>query len=77
LLDKIITGGLVPPCAMTVKRSSEMGPLEPYAPLAACGCYFEAHVIDGQAPASCQACSAAADCTGDKKACNFGYCEAQ
>lgn len=77
LLDAIITGGLVPPCAMTVKRSTEMGPLEPYAPSAACGCYFEAHVVNGQAPADCKVCSGPADCTGDRQACNFGYCEAQ
>jgi hypothetical protein len=77
LLDAIIKGGLVPPCAMTVKRSSEMGPLEPYAPSAACGCYFEAHVVDGQAPANCKTCSGPTDCSGDRPACNFGYCEAQ
>jgi ABC-type phosphate transport system substrate-binding protein len=77
LLDKIITSGLVPPCAMTVKRSSEMGPIEFYAPSAACGCYFEAHVPDGQAPASCTPCSGPADCGGDRPACSFGYCEAQ
>jgi ABC-type phosphate transport system substrate-binding protein len=77
LLDTIIKSGLVPPCAMTVKRSTEMGPLEPYAPPSACGCYFEAHVPDGQAPASCQTCGGPADCPSDRQACNNGYCEAQ
>jgi hypothetical protein len=77
LLNAITGSGLVPPCAMTVKRSAEMGPLEPYAPSAACGCYFEANVVSGQAPANCKTCSGPTDCPSDKPACNFGYCEAQ
>jgi ABC-type phosphate transport system substrate-binding protein len=77
LLNAITGSGLVPPCAMTVKRSAEMGPLEPYAPSAACGCYFEANVVNGQAPANCKTCSGPTDCPSDKPACNFGYCEAQ
>ncbi|HEX3763633.1 MAG TPA: hypothetical protein VHW23_33280, partial [Kofleriaceae bacterium] len=77
LLDAIIKSGLVPPCAMTVQRTAEMGPLQPYQPPAACGCYFEASVPGGQAPASCQACNGPADCPGDRPACNNGYCEAQ
>jgi ABC-type phosphate transport system substrate-binding protein len=75
LLDAIIKSGLVPPCAMTVKRSSEMGPLEPFISPAACGCYFEAKVPEGQAPASCQTCSGPTECPGDRPACNYGYCE--
>lgn len=77
LLDAIIKSGLVPSCAMTVKRSTEMGPLQAFSPPAACGCYFEATVPDGQAPASCKPCSGPADCSGDRPACNNGYCEAQ
>ncbi|HEX3483172.1 MAG TPA: hypothetical protein VHT91_49515 [Kofleriaceae bacterium] len=77
LLDAIIRSGLVPPCAMAVKRTSEMGPLEAYSPAAACGCYFEATLPGGQAPASCKTCVGPADCPTDKPACNSGYCEAQ
>lgn len=77
LLDAIIKSGLVPSCAMTVKRTAEMGPLAAYSPPAACGCYFEATVPGGQAPAGCKACVGPADCPTDKPACNNGYCEAQ
>lgn len=76
LLDAIINSGLVPPCAMTVKRTSEMGPLQAYSPPAACGCYFEATVPGGEAPASCTPCVGPSDCPGTM-ACNNGYCEAQ
>ena len=76
-LQAVSKSGLVPPCAMTVKRTSEMGPLQAYSPPAACGCYFEATVPDGQAPASCRSCVGPADCAGDRPACNNGYCEAQ
>jgi ABC-type phosphate transport system substrate-binding protein len=75
VLDKIIQTGLVPPCAMTVKRDAEMGPLVPFISPAACGCYFEAKVPEGQAPASCQTCSGPTECPGDRPACNYGYCE--
>jgi ABC-type phosphate transport system substrate-binding protein len=77
LLDAIIKSGLVPPCAMTVRRTAEMGPLQTYAPPAACGCYFEATVPGGQAPAGCIPCVGSPDCPGDRMACNNGFCEAQ
>jgi ABC-type phosphate transport system substrate-binding protein len=77
LLDAIIKSGLVPPCAMTVKRTAEMGPLQPFAPPAACGCYFEATVPGGQAPASCTQCTGPSDCPSGRMACNNGFCEAQ
>jgi ABC-type phosphate transport system substrate-binding protein len=77
LLDVIIRSGLVPTCAMKVKRDTEMGPLSAYSPQGQCGCYFEAHVPGGAAPASCQTCAGPADCPSNKQACNFGYCEVQ
>jgi ABC-type phosphate transport system substrate-binding protein len=75
LLDAIIKSGLVPACAMNVKRDTEMGPLAAYSPPSACGCYFEANVPGGAAPASCKPCNGPSDCPSDKPACNNGYCE--
>lgn len=75
LLDAITKSGLVPPCAMTVGRTVEMGPLSTIDPPAQCGCYFEANVEGGSAPASCQACTGPADCPSDHPACNSGFCE--
>jgi ABC-type phosphate transport system substrate-binding protein len=77
LLDAIVGSGLVPQCAMTVTRDSEMGPLTTISPSAACGCYFEANVPNGQAPADCKKCDGALDCSGDRPACSNGYCEAK
>jgi ABC-type phosphate transport system substrate-binding protein len=75
LLDAIIHSGLVPPCAMKVQRTSEMGPITAFAPEFQCGCYFEANVEGGTVPDSCQACAGPGDCPSSKPACNNGYCE--
>jgi hypothetical protein len=75
LLDAIIKSGLVPTCAMTVHRTEEMGPISSFSPEFQCGCYFEASVPGGAAPASCQKCGGPGDCPAAKPACNNGYCE--
>jgi hypothetical protein len=75
LLDAIIQIGFVPPCAMTVQRDLEMGPLSAYSPEFQCGCYFESKVSGGAASADCQPCGGPADCPASKPACNNGYCE--
>ncbi len=75
LLDAIVKSGLVPACAMQVQRSVEMGPVSAFSPEFQCGCYFEANVPGGSAPASCQVCSGPADCPASTPACNNGYCE--
>lgn len=75
LLDSIIKSGLVPQCAMKVQRTDEMGPLSAYSPPFQCGCYFEATVPSGAAPAECKTCNGPADCPAGKPACNLGYCE--
>jgi hypothetical protein len=77
LLDAFIASSLVPDCAMTVQRTSELGPLSPYAPPFQCGCYFEASV--GGVPSNgCTRCSTASDCADPARpACNLGYCEVQ
>jgi hypothetical protein len=77
LLDAFIGASLVPACAMKVERSTELGPLSPYAPPFQCGCYFEASV-NGSAAPDCTRCNTANDCRDPgRPACNLGYCEVQ
>lgn len=64
----------VPPCAMHVRRDSEIGPLMSVAPAKACGCAFESKL--GTPSASCQACTADSACPSATPHCNFGFCEA-
>jgi hypothetical protein len=61
--------GLVPTCAMSVRRTTDGGDLERFAPDQPCGCAFEA----AAGKTSCEACPAGM-CTGGK-VCRFGYCE--
>jgi hypothetical protein len=77
LLDAFIASSLVPDCAMTVERATELGPVTAYAPPFGCGCYFEAAV--GDAPsAECTKCATAGDCADPARpACNLGFCEAR
>jgi ABC-type phosphate transport system substrate-binding protein len=75
LLDAFIASSLVPDCAMTVQRDSELGPVSAYAPPFGCSCYFEAAV--GDAPsAGCTKCATAGNCADPARpACNLGFCE--
>ncbi|HEY6460474.1 MAG TPA: hypothetical protein VIY73_09995, partial [Polyangiaceae bacterium] len=79
LLDAFIGASLVPSCAMTVQRSSELGALSTYSAPFQCGCYFEASPdVNGAAPPGCTPCNTANDCTNPARpACNLGYCEVQ
>jgi ABC-type phosphate transport system substrate-binding protein len=77
LLDAVIKSGLIPSCAMKVRRETEMGPILADAQPFQCGCYFEATVPDGQAPASCRPCAGPTECPSDRPACNLGFCEQQ
>jgi ABC-type phosphate transport system substrate-binding protein len=79
LLDAFIGASLVPDCAMTVQRDSELGALSSYAPPYQCGCYFEASPdVNGAPPPDCTPCRNGNDCTDpNRPACNLGYCEAQ
>lgn len=69
---------LIPPCAMRVTRTVEMGPLSSYAPSGSCGCYFE-YVATGQS--TCQPCQKRSDCPSSAPVCNVsqpvGFCETQ
>ncbi|HEY1816567.1 MAG TPA: hypothetical protein VGG74_29675 [Kofleriaceae bacterium] len=77
VLSAITNIGFVPSCAMSVQRSSEMGPLSTFSAPYQCGCYFEANVPGGTAGSDCTPCSGPADCPASKPACNNGYCELQ
>ena len=67
-----VKAGVILNCAMEVTRASDMGPLEPYAPSAPCGCYFEAHATG---TTSCQTCTNDASCPAGATHCRLGYCE--
>jgi hypothetical protein len=79
LVDAFIGSSLVPSCAMSVQRSSELGNVSAYAAPFQCGCYFEASPdVNGAASPGCARCTTANDCTDPARpACNLGYCEAQ
>ncbi len=78
LLDAFIGASLVPSCAMSVQRTSELGALSTYVPPVQCYCHFEA-TVDGVVPPGCTPCPAGpVQCTNPARpACNLGYCEAQ
>lgn len=65
---------VVPPCAMNVTRSAEMGPMTPVvlgqAPR--CACAFDQAALG---TTSCKPCMTASDCSSTQT-CSFGYCEA-
>ena len=63
---------VVPQCAMRVSRTEEIGPLTSFAPLQACGCYYE-KVANGQT--GCTPCQNKTDCPATAPFCNYGYCE--
>jgi hypothetical protein len=63
--------GLVPDCAMRVKRSFEGGPLSLYSPAQSCTCKYES-LVD---TTSCATCSSSSPCTAG--VCRNGYCEVQ
>jgi ABC-type phosphate transport system substrate-binding protein len=75
MIDGEIAAHAVPQCAMQVSRNAEIGAEASYAPVGACGCYFESKV--GTASAGCHTCNMDTDCSGTTPKCNYGYCEAQ
>jgi hypothetical protein len=64
--------GEVLDCAMEVKRASDFGTLEPYAPAAPCGCFFEENATGST---TCTACTTDAGCPASATHCRMGYCE--
>jgi hypothetical protein len=77
IVDAFIAASVVPPCAMAVQRSTELGPLVPVLESQpSCACYFETNTRNGQ-PAShgCNPCKSDADCIDDKRCSLLKYCE--
>ena len=67
--------GIIPQCAMKVKRSSDGGPMSPLTQDDRCGCFFESNTADGITnTAECVACTSDGQCSGSKK-CLHHYCE--
>jgi hypothetical protein len=78
VLDVEMSANVVPLCAMNVARTSELGAMSSVQPTGACGCYFDSKKKTGGAGTECVACTtanAATKCTGDRKVCNYGFCE--
>jgi hypothetical protein len=71
LLDDIIEASLIPPCAMKVARTTEVGDYTAQTGFQ-CGCYFDFKTKNKN---SCMACTISEDCPSDHPACNYGYCE--
>ena len=67
-----VSAGAVLDCAMEVQRTTDMGPLLPYAPAAPCGCYFDKTATGAN---KCTACTTSADCPTSATHCTKGYCE--
>jgi hypothetical protein len=72
LVDDIIEASLVPQCAMTVARTTEMGNYQAKTGFQ-CGCYFD---FKTRGRTTCQQCVASEDCPSGRPSCNYGYCEA-
>jgi len=64
---------VVPPCAMRVRRTDEMGPMQSFAPPQACGCYYD-KVANGST--TCTPCRNKTECPASASVCSYGYCEA-
>lgn len=74
LISLLEEASIIPSCAMTVQRTSELGPLSSLAPNRSCGCYFDS-LANGSN--DCTACTGPADCPATAPACNYGFCEIQ
>lgn len=61
--------GLVPDCAMRVKKDFDGGPLSLYKPSESCTCKFES-IVDAS---SCETCDGSTPCASG--VCRAGYCE--
>jgi hypothetical protein len=72
-LKAVADSGLVPQCAMKVKRALDGGELSLYDAPAPCGCFFDRNVPSGST--ACTTCTDDTPCGTGK--CRFGYCEAK
>lgn len=78
ILEAFIDAHFVPPCAMKVRRDTELGPLtwEDSAPNS-CGCAFDAHLrLPGSPPPpDCMPCESNEDCPSERPLCSYKFCE--
>ena len=75
VLDLYIDNYNVPQCAMQVRRSADLGPIESFQPEEPCGCYFD---FRATGRTSCEECTTSADCPdvdNGEPICVLGYCE--
>ncbi len=72
-LESVVASGLIPQCAMRVKRDFDGGQLSLFDPPEPCGCFFDKSVPGGAT--TCAACASDAACGAGK--CRHGYCEAK
>jgi hypothetical protein len=68
-----VGAGLIPQCAMKVKRSSDGGLLSPYSPPQSCNCGYDA-ITSGAFPPGCSPCTSASQCSSSLT-CRHGFCE--
>jgi hypothetical protein len=71
LLDVYAQSGLIPECAMHVRRTKDGGQIFPDIPDSPCSCAFDAKATGST---SCTPCTVQGDCKGTE-ACSLGYCE--
>ena len=76
ILSAIVNSGMVPPCAMKVRRVSDLGDFTYFdPPPVACGCAFDAQVGIDPLRAECTTCTSNSDCPQNRPVCRYGYCE--
>jgi hypothetical protein len=74
LFGALKRNGIVPQCAMRVRRAKEGAPLESYVPPVSCDCAFEA-ALPGTTRPDCKPCKESSECSSGKATCSFGFCE--
>jgi hypothetical protein len=74
ILSLVIQRHMVPQCAMHVKRTSEVGPVQPFSPSPSCSCFFD---LTATGTTNCKTCQANSDCPASAPSCNLGHCEPQ
>jgi hypothetical protein len=68
--------GVIPLCAMHVKRSTDGGLLSPNTPAETCDCAFVSAITKTATPAGCTACTGAGASTcASPLTCHHGFCE--
>ena len=65
--------GLIPQCAMKVKRASDGGLISPYSPPDACSCAADAS-LTRSIPAGCTPCTSNSACPCGLS-CRHGFCD--